>query len=315
MAALDEDDAAQRRRRKQRHEGETTMEDGDVSEHGQEIFEPLPSRRDWDPAGYLRIHVLRDTLVRLSSPDKRQAFHNLASKNLARWASAARPPSSTVVEVLPGDWGDVTLALTKRHGECFAVLNMANAYLFGGGYAHGQVAQEENMFRRTDCHFHDEGYDRDDDMEYSDAMHRLVSGQDGRVYLDTASPRVCIKGPEDRDGSGYGLLAEEDVFPFYELRSAAVDMRGASQKSYDDAELRKRIAAQLDTCMEAGVRHVVLSAFGCGAFQNPSPIVAETYKQEVLKRKEHFDVVAFAIFHAGYGPDNFGVFRDIFEGA
>tara|TARA_B100000683_G_scaffold222262_1_gene219708 strand:+ start:167 stop:331 length:165 start_codon:yes stop_codon:yes gene_type:complete len=28
MAALDEDDAAQRRRRKQRHEGEMTMEDG-----------------------------------------------------------------------------------------------------------------------------------------------------------------------------------------------------------------------------------------------------------------------------------------------
>jgi len=315
MAALDEDDAAQRRRRKQRHEGERTMEDGDVSEHGQEIFEPLPSRRDWDPAGYLRIHVLRDTLARLSTPEKRQAFHDLASKNLARWASEApqRPPASCVVEVLPGDWGDVTLTLTKRHGRTFAVLNMANAYSFGGGYAHGQVAQEENMFRRTDCHFHDEGYSRDD-MEYSDAMHRLVSGADGRVYLDT-SPRVCIKSAEERDGLGYGLLADEDVFPFFELRSAAVDMRGASQKSYDDAELRKRIAAQLDTCREAGVRHVVLSAFGCGAFQNPSPIVAAVYKQEVLKRKEHFDVVAFAIFHAGYGPDNFGVFRDIFEGA
>ena len=144
-------------------------------------------------------------------------------------------------------------------------------------------------------------------MEYTDAMHRLVSGQDGRVYLDTASPRVCIKGQEDGNGRGYGLLADGDVFPFFELRSA-----GESQmKSYDDAELRKRIAAQLDTCREAGVRHVVLSAFGCGAFQNPSPIVAEVYKQEVRKRKEHFDVVAFAIFHAGYGPDNFGVFRDI----
>jgi uncharacterized protein (TIGR02452 family) len=75
------------------------------------------------------------------------------------------------------------------------------------------------------------------------------------------------------------------------------------------------LLSQLDTCMAAGVRYVVLSAFGCGAFQNPSPIVAETYKQEVRKRIEHFDVVAFAIFHAGYGPDNFGVFRDIFEGA
>ena len=153
MAALDEDDAAQRRRRKQRHEGETTMEDGDVAAHGQEIFEPLPSRREWDPAGYLRIIVLCDTLARFSTPDKRQAFHDLASKNLARWASEApqRPPASCIVEVLPGDWGDVTLALTKRYGKCFAVLNMANAYLFGGGYAHGQVAQEENMFRRTDC--------------------------------------------------------------------------------------------------------------------------------------------------------------------
>ena len=89
-------------------------------------------------------------------------------------------------------------------------------------------------------------------MEYSDAMHRLVSGADGRVYLDTTSPRVCLKGPEERDGLGYGLLAEEDVFPFFELRSAAIDMRGASQKSYDDAELRKRVAAQLDTCREAG---------------------------------------------------------------
>ena len=108
------------------------------------------------------------------------------------------------------------------------------------------------------------------------------------------------------------MLADTDVFPFFELRSAAVDMRGASRRTtYDPAELRKRIVAQLDTCMTAGVKHVVLSAFGCGAFQNPSPIVAGVYKQEVLKRKEHFDVVAFAIFHAGYGPDNFGVFRDI----
>ena len=151
-------------------------------------------------------------------------------------------------------------------------------------------------------------------MEYSDAMHRLVSGADGRVYLDTTSPRVCLKGPEERDGLGYGLLAEEDVFPFFELRSAAVDMRGASQKSYDDAELRKRIAAQLDTCMAAGVRHVVLSAFGCGAFQNPSPIVAAVYKQEVLKRKAHYEVVSFSLFRAVYGPDNFGVFKDISEG-
>ena len=112
------------------------------------------------------------------------------------------------------------------------------------------------------------------------------------------------------------MLADTDVFPFFELRSAAVDMRGASRRTaYDPAELRKRIVAQLETCMAAGVKHVVLSAFGCGAFQNPAPIVAAVYKEEVLKRRADFDVVAFAVFNAGYtGNDNFGVFRDILGG-
>ena len=95
-----------------------------------------------------------------------------------------------------------------------------------------------------------------------------------------------------------------------------MDMRGASRRTaYDPAELRKRIVAQLETCMTVGVKHVVLSAFGCGAFQNPAPIVAAVYKEEVLKRKTDFEVVAFAVFNAGYtGNDNFGVFRDILGG-
>lgn len=43
--------------------------------------------------------------------------------------------------------------VTKEHGKVFAVLNMANAYVAGGGYVEGMPAQEENMFRRTDCHY------------------------------------------------------------------------------------------------------------------------------------------------------------------
>ena len=347
----------------------------DIAEHGQELLSPedVLAVREYDPAAFARLNVLSDTLARLGTPEKRKAYHALAAANLARWASqvdetkaatdtgAAADRSGAVIEVVAGDWGAVTLALTKRFGVCFGVLNMANAEIFGGGYARGMVAQEENMFRRTDCHFHDEGYDREV-IFYSEEMQRLLSGTDGRVLLDTASPRVCIKGPEDRfdiaaaddeeededeedegeedEGEGeddkslggeergrrrrkrgggtlgYPLLADTDVFPFFELRSAAVDMRGASRRTaYDPAELRKRIVAQLETCMTVGVKHVVLSAFGCGAFQNPAPIVAAVYKEEVLKRKTDFEVVAFAVFNAGYtGNDNFGVFRDILGG-
>ena len=48
--------------------------------------------------------------------------------------------------------------------------------------------------------------------------------------------------------------------------------------AFSRAETRKRVAAQLDTLIEQGVRHVVLSAFGCGAFRNPADEVAAVYR-------------------------------------
>ena len=71
---------------------------------------------------------------------------------------------------------------------------------------------------------------------------------------------------------------------------------------------------QLDTLIEKGVRHAVLSAFGCGAFMNPAERVAAAYRAELEKRATHFDVIAFGIFHAGYGPNNYAPFEAAFEG-
>lgn len=96
-----------------------------------------------------------------------------------------------------GDWGEVTLALTRELGTTFAVLNMANAEWPGGAYVEGAVAQEENMFRRTDCHFAVSDGDVDAARGgYHPAMTLLINGVHGAVYLDTARPRVCIRGPE-----------------------------------------------------------------------------------------------------------------------
>ena len=61
-------------------------------------------------------------------------------------------------------------------------------------------------------------------------------------------------------------------------------------------------------------RNAVLSAFGCGAFANPAPHVASIYREELEKYAGAFDVVAFGIFHAGYGPNNFAPFERAFAG-
>jgi hypothetical protein len=252
-------------------------------------------------------------------------YRRLAKENLTRWASRARhePNGSCKIEVVPGDWGEVTLGLTMKYGKCFAALNMAHASSPGGGYTKGMVAQEENMFRRTDCHF---AIVRDTFMKskksYNDEHSDLLNGKNGKVYLDTANPRVCIRGQEEiREENGmtqlikwYDPLPFDRVFPFYELRAAAVDLRpyDKPEEAYDHKETEKRVAAQLETLISKKVRHVVLSAFGCGAFKNPADRVARAYHEALRTRDKDFDVVAFAIFNAGYGPDNFVPFKKEF---
>jgi uncharacterized protein (TIGR02452 family) len=259
--------------------------------------------------------VLRETLEAFERSDPADAYHRLASRNLERWRNSAVPRAGLHVEVLPGDWGEVTHRLTAKYGQCFAVLNMANAHVPGGAYVEGAVAQEENIFRRTDCHFqisHDE-YDATTDR-YLPTMTRLLTARDGMVYLDSKRPRVCIRGPEDRTGQdlGYPWLAEEDVFPFWELRASAQDLRAG--QPFDEAEAQRRISAQFSTLIAHGVKHVVFGAFGCGAFRNPADLVASIYRDEIRKHAPAFRVIAFAIFHAGYGPGNFTPFHKALGG-
>lgn len=258
-----------------------------------------------------RQQVLAETLAALDTVEQRRRYHDLAAANLERWRGEAgdRFVGRSAVQVFAADWGTAAGALTREHGVCFAVLNMANAFVPGGGYLEGAAAQEENLFRRTDCHFSlgDEHVDPGTGW-YRPEMTRLLEGADGRVHLDVASPRVCIRGEEVRSEPdlGYRWLPTDEVFPFYELRAAAQDLRGG--RPFDVDEARRQIAAQLDTLCHHRIGHAVLSAFGCGAFRNPAPAVAALYREELERRIDRFHLVAFAIHAPGYGPDNYTPF-------
>ncbi len=258
--------------------------------------------------------ILKETLESFSKAVPQDKYHQLATRNINRWKNEMVSSNLyRVIEVIEGDWGEVTLKLTKKYGTCFAVLNMANAYIPGGGYIEGMAAQEENMFRRTDCHFtiNEAEYDAVND-QYTPAMTELLSAKYEVVYLDKEHPRVCIRGLENRQANdlGYEWLAEEDIFPFYEMRASAQDLRGGLE--FSAAETRHRIIAQLDTLRITGIRHAVLGAFGCGAFENPPDEVAKIYKEEIDKRADDFDLIAFAIFSSGSGRDNYTPFMKVF---
>jgi uncharacterized protein (TIGR02452 family) len=100
------------------------------------------------------------------------------------------------------------------------------------------------------------------------------------------------------------------VFPFFELRAAAQDLRDGS--AFDSHETRRRVSAQLDTVRAHGIRHAVLGAFGCGSFRNPADRVARVYREEISKREADFSLIAFAVFSAGFGPNNYIPFAEEF---
>ncbi len=278
---------------------------------------PLVTDEEAEARGFVgyecrrRRAVLRETLEAFQGADPQDRYHQLAVRNLQRWRTFSESHDSLRVEVIPGDWGEVTGDLTARYGHCFAVLNMANAYVPGGAVSEGAIAQEENLFRRTDCPFHisEDEYDPASDC-YHPATTSLLLAQDGLVYLDSTNPRVCIRGPEDRSRTdlGYRWLEEHEIFPFFELRASAQDLRGGIP--FNEEEAMRRISAQFATLKANAIRHVVFGAFGCGAFKNPADRVARIYRDEILNNASDFKVIAFAIFHAGYGPNNYQPFAD-----
>jgi hypothetical protein len=301
-----------------------------------------------------------------------QSMKDAAQDNLERVGQnpelSIADTEKPLIFVFEYDWGLVGEALTFSFGKKFAILNMANATVFGGGYSHGSAAQEEDMFRRTNVVLYKEGTRLDGTslgvaLKYEDGMSKLIDGLEGHVGLNEG---VCFR---DIEAHRYAFLPRERIFPFFELRSAAenitlnedaknadklriatanqdfIDLLHAYYTSIDELEdikydipvineeytklfgdideddfkeiifytfgyyfdLKKKITAQLQTLKDAKIRHVVLSAFGCGAFHNPPHIVAECYRRVIESYKSDFDVIAFAII----GEENFSTFRNI----
>ena len=331
--------------------------------------------------------VLIDTLKMFDTDfmNKDQSYENYYERAMEGIDLISEKTGECEVSVSNDDWGVATQKLTEEYNTVFAVLNMAHGKHMGGGYHDGLAAQEENIFRRTNCHFCDYILDKlqvplpprwkkklgqgqgqgqgwaqppysykdtynqrrvpgvengmyVDEMTglpkvendiYVDEITALVRGDNDKCYLDMC-PRVCIKGPQIMAGgtinteNSYQVL--ETPFPFYELRSAAPDLRtdmGPQEPAFftetDDrfvkndehieTELDKRILGQLQTLKNNGVRHVVLSAWGCGAFKNDPMQVARIYHKYLTGFEDHFNRVHFAIYYPGYGDDNVDPFR------
>ncbi|MBA2649329.1 MAG: DUF2263 domain-containing protein [Legionella sp.] len=156
-----------------------------------------------------------------------------------------------------------------------------------------------------------------------------------KVYF-SPELKVCFRGPEVilnmgrlEDGTrlknepdiefSYYFLRPEEIFPFYELRSAAPELHSNPREWSNDAlerykaDLQRRIASQLDTLILEGQVDVILGAWGCGEFRNDPKIVAQIYGEEIEKRASLFNHIVFAIINSGSSA-NYTIFEQELTG-
>ncbi|KTC80601.1 hypothetical protein Lche_2621 [Legionella cherrii] len=148
-------------------------------------------------------------------------------------------------------------------------------------------------------------------------------------------PRICFRGPEvlltasmddfsnnkvsDPDMS-FSFLVPTNIFPFRELRSAAPEHFAESHSKAPEVvkehrdDLRRRIAAQLDTLIIANQPYAMFGAWGCGEFKNEPELIAEIYAEEIEKRASFFHHIMFPIIDTRSQSKNFDIFQKILTG-
>ncbi len=195
--------------------------------------------------------------------------------------------------------------------------------------------------------------DKENNFRYDDKTKVLISAEDKmsdeeltilsqergeqcvegfKVYLNH-KPQICFRGPELVELSINGeksipdsslsfiFMPKDLIFPFNELRSAAPDLSetrmdgtDVTQMEHYKNDLRRRISAQLDTLIIAGKTHVILGAWGCGAFKNKPNIVAQIYREEIEKRAQCFEHIVFPVINTQYRSENFNIFHESLNG-
>ena len=202
-------------------------------------------------------------------------------------------------------YGDSDLIKNKDEKGVLA-LNLANAVNIGGGVRRGAKAQEEDLCRRSTLL---QSLESDGAAAYYEYNRSLAShmGSDAMIL----TPKVEVF----KDENGEPL---EHSFFVSVLTCAAPNLRygmeGLSDQEYEDM-LYGRIRKILQVAAYFGYRHLVLGAFGCGAFRNDAKLVSDLFYKAMkefrfneLNLESCFQQIHFAVLGKGRSQYNFDQF-------
>lgn len=216
------------------------------------------------------------------------------------------------------------LIVAKQLNELFpdktALLNMSNRQKVGGGPFRGQEAQEEYLFRMTGLVV--------SLMRYA---HQKKGWDDGKRpcyhpnsfgLTDVLISRNQVYRRSVVENGKKVIKKEKKPFSVHMLSSASLIMDVEKTGYWDEynnyysvavgeAIQAAKIYNQIATAIQAGNEAIVLSAFGCGAFNNPPQRIAELYRA-ILSLPEFLGKLKVQFAIIGGNPPNFDPFQKVF---
>ena len=194
--------------------------------------------------------------------------------------------------------GDRTFGAAKKYiGKKTAVLNFANNHSIGGApFSAG--AQEESLCRCSTLlpclkAMHKPFYQKH--IDQFNAREIGYMGSDDLIYTPDV---VVFKSDELTDPIYPMTMKRAEWYKVDVITCAAPEaMRMRGLPADYEAAITRRIKKILDVAAKEGVEVLILGAWGCGAFKNPSEVVARVFHTQL--RNYDFEVVEFALSTKG----------------
>ena len=188
-------------------------------------------------------------------------------------------------------------AAKDYHGKKIAVLNFANNHAIGGA-PFSANAQEESLCRCSTLFpclqaMKDVFYDKH--KKLYDAGRMDYMGNDDLIYTHDV---MVFKTDERTDPIYPKMMPEDEWYKVDVITCAAPELWKNNRMPYDyEFQITRRIKRILDAAAREGVEVFVLGKWGCGAFRNPSRIVASVFMK--LLKNYNFETVEFALATKG----------------
>ena len=203
-----------------------------------------------------------------------------------------------------------------RRGKRTCILNFASSVTPGGGVLTGEQAQEESICRVSTLYF--ALSDPETAGKFYDYHWELIrAGKMNRRNRDDIVYTPGVVAVRD-DANWETMMKEQDWYEMDVIACAAPDLRqlgDAAQFSPTMEELRTLHEIRWRCILAAAAKHeadvLILGAFGCGVFANPSELVVAAFNNVLPEFRNHFETIEFAVYTTRMDAPNYQAFRGI----